>query len=40
MFVVDGEKWITDPQADRYVDDGFGMRNAVLSIAQPITRAI
>jgi hypothetical protein len=40
MFVVDGEKWITDPQADSYVDDGFGMRNAVLSIAQPITRAI
>lgn len=40
MFVVDGEKWITDPQADSYVDDGFGMRNAVLSIAQPLARAI
>lgn len=40
MFVVDGEKWITDPQADSYVDDGFGMRNAVLSIAQPGSRAI
>jgi hypothetical protein len=40
MFVVDGEKWITDPQADSYVDDGFGMRNAVLSIAQPAARAI
>jgi len=40
MFVVDGEKWITDPQADSYVDDGFGMRNAVLSLAQPTSRAI
>jgi hypothetical protein len=31
MFVVDGE-WVTDPQAERYVDDGFGNRNALLSV--------
>ena len=24
MFVVDGERWVSDPLADRYVDDGFG----------------
>lgn len=32
MFVVDGE-WMTDPQADRYVDDGFGNRNALMEVA-------
>lgn len=32
MFVVDGQ-WVTDPNAERHVDDGFGMRNAVLSVA-------
>lgn len=31
MFVVDGE-WMTDPQADRYVDDGFGNRNALIEV--------
>jgi hypothetical protein len=35
MFVVDGEEWVTDPDAERYVDDGFGMRNALLAIAAP-----
>lgn len=35
MFVVDGDRWVTDPDASRYVDDGFGHRNAVLAIAQP-----
>lgn len=33
MFVVDGEKWVTDPGAERYVDDGFGHRNAVVAIS-------
>lgn len=33
MFVVDGEHWVTDPNAERHIDDGFGHRNAVLSIA-------
>ena len=40
MFVVDGEEWITDPQADTYVDDGFGMRNAIVTVAQPNGRSI
>ncbi len=35
MFVIDGSEWETDPKADRYVDDGFGNRNAVLVIPQP-----
>lgn len=34
MFVVDGERWIADPLAGRYVDDGFGAghQNAVLIV--------
>jgi len=24
MFVVDGERWVADPLAGRYIDDGFG----------------
>ena len=39
MFVVDGERWVTDPRAERYVDDGFGMRNALLSVAPPARRS-
>ncbi|RMH20445.1 MAG: glycoside hydrolase family 13 [Gemmatimonadetes bacterium] len=35
MFVIDGERWVTDPKADRYEDDGFGNRNAVLAVAPP-----
>jgi len=35
MFVVDGSRWVTDPDASRYVDDGFGHRNAVLAISPP-----
>lgn len=35
MFVVDGEEWVTDPQAERYAEDGFGNRNAVVAIARP-----
>ncbi len=37
MFVVDGERWVTDPLAGRYVDDGFGRENALL-IVRPLTR--
>lgn len=33
MFVVDGSTWVTDPYADRYEEDGYGHRNAVLAIA-------
>lgn len=31
MFVIDG-KWVTDPNARAYQDDGFGNRNAVVVI--------
>lgn len=34
MFVVDGQ-WVTDPTADRYIDDGFGNRNALITVGQP-----
>lgn len=30
MFVKNGEKWVTDPLATNYEDDGFGNKNAVL----------
>jgi hypothetical protein len=33
MFLIDGTQWQTDPLADRYRDDGFGNRNAVLAVA-------
>lgn len=36
MFVIDGSRWVTDPQAHSYDDDGFGNRNAVLAV--PATR--
>ncbi|MFN2571582.1 MAG: isoamylase early set domain-containing protein [Gemmatimonadales bacterium] len=34
MFVIDGERWVADPLAGRYVDDGFGagQENAVLIV--------
>lgn len=35
MFVVDGERWVTDPRAERFVDDGFGMRNALIAVVAP-----
>ena len=35
MFIVNGKEWVTDPGAERYVDDGFGMRNAVITVAAP-----
>ena len=35
MFIIDGETWVTDPMAERYVDDGFGNRNAVLAVSLP-----
>jgi len=37
MFLVDGSEWVTDPRAERYADDGFGNRNAVLAVATPNT---
>jgi hypothetical protein len=35
MFLVDGATWVTDPLAERYADDGFGNRNAVLAVTTP-----
>lgn len=32
VFVVDGERWVADPHAASYREDGFGNRNAVLSV--------
>jgi hypothetical protein len=32
MLVVDDGKWVTDPTAKVYADDGFGSKNAVLFI--------
>ncbi len=32
MFIVDGERWVTDPFATAYVDDGFGGRDALLEV--------
>jgi len=32
MLVVDDSKWVPDPHAKIYTDDGFGSRNAVLYI--------
>ena len=32
MFLIDGTQWQTDPRANRYQDDGFGSRNAVLAV--------
>ena len=37
MFVIDGTDWVTDPGAERYADDGFGNRNAVLAVSPPAT---
>lgn len=37
MFLVDGSRWVTDPRAGSYVDDGFGNRDAVLAVAAPVT---
>ena len=34
MYVVDGTQWITPPQADDFVDDGFGSRNGVVIVPQ------
>jgi len=32
MFVLDGKEWVPDPNALRYVKDGFGNRNSILEI--------
>lgn len=37
MFVVDGERWVVDPLAGRFVEDGFGRENSLL-IVGPLPR--
>jgi len=39
MFLIDGSQWMTDPHAQRYADDGFGNRNAVLVVTQPAAQS-
>ncbi|MBI4552660.1 MAG: hypothetical protein HY710_10385 [Candidatus Latescibacteria bacterium] len=38
MFIVDGMRWVTDPTAEAYLDDGFGNRNALLHVPIPNER--
>lgn len=40
MFVVDGDEWETDPGAERHIDDGFGMQNALIAITPPVRRSL
>ena len=35
MFVIDENEWVTDPRADRWSEDGFGNRNAVVAVPLP-----
>ena len=35
MFVIDEDEWVTDPRADRWSEDGFGNRNAVVAVPLP-----
>lgn len=32
QFVINGERWVTDPLAPDKQDDGFGAKNAVLKL--------
>jgi 1,4-alpha-glucan branching enzyme len=32
LFVVDGERWIPDPEAHAQVDDGFGNLNSMIVV--------
>ena len=32
MFVIDGGQWITPPQAEDFVSDGFGQTNGVVIV--------
>jgi len=32
MFVVDGERWIADPLAERFVEDDFGRENSIVIV--------
>jgi len=32
MFVVDGERWIADPSAERFVEDDYGRENSLVIV--------
>lgn len=32
MFVVDGDRWLSPPLAEDYVEDGFGSRNGIVVV--------
>jgi 1,4-alpha-glucan branching enzyme len=32
MFLIDGTRWVTDPNAERYEQDGYGHSNAILAV--------
>ena len=32
MFVVDGERWVADPLAGRYIEDDYGRENSLLIV--------
>ncbi len=32
LFVIDGDRWIPDPEAHALVDDGFGNMNSILVV--------
>lgn len=32
MYVIDGQRWVTPPEADDFVQDGFGQLNGVLVV--------
>lgn len=34
MYVVDGAQWLTPPQAEDYVEDGFGNRNGLAVVRE------
>lgn len=34
VFVVDGNKWVPDPEAKEYIDNGYGGKNSVLDITR------
>ncbi|MCK5534288.1 isoamylase early set domain-containing protein [bacterium] len=34
VFVIDGNKWIPDPEAKEYIDNGYGGKNSILDITR------
>ncbi|MDD2715571.1 MAG: isoamylase early set domain-containing protein [Candidatus Wallbacteria bacterium] len=38
-FVLDGNKWIKDPFAKKFADDGFGGQNSIVTVKRPEKKA-